>query len=261
MSVPECEREQTAGSHVCPGSTGTSGRLGDNTVGPPSKGCLLRCLSPATCGILRGERAGNAPDLPGASVWGQILQFSETTLNSIRSGHIKIGYVNTTIEDSGFGPIPIPCQGWALEILTFCLGTVSGGIAAGFLGAFGKDLYMRIKTFFSREKKAIFELRDTHRKIEHKPFCYSFVFDHDGKKIAIAYDIREDHELEYSIINGESKILGELTYAINNLSEGYNFIEIDVEIANNNQIVVGHKFRSTTDLYLWFNRFKEISEK
>ena len=189
------------------------------------------------------------------------MRLSDLTLNNIRHGTMKIGYVNTTVEESGFGAIPFPAQGWALEILTFCLGTLSGGIAAGFLGALGNDLYSKIKEFFCREKSAIFTLRDVHKKTEHKPFCYAFVFEHDGIKLAIAYDIRDDHELEYCVRHCKQKILQELSEATKSLPEGCAFVEIDVEIDKKKQMVVGHRFGSTANPYLWFTRFNEITEE
>src|SRR5688500_15418683 len=80
------------------------------------------------------------------------MKFSSETLEAIKAGRIRIGYLDyCTFKDE---EMPA-AQGGASYILLMALGAAAGGIASGFLNELGKDLYARLKEFLIRERIGI----------------------------------------------------------------------------------------------------------
>ena len=189
------------------------------------------------------------------------MVFTEETLIKIKRGQYKIGYVDTLIEISDFGPPPLPAQGMALEILVFSLGAVVGGVTAGFFNALGNDLYQKLKSFFQKDKIGIVELRKKHKKREWKVFCYAFVFKHEDITIAIAYDVRDEQDLEDCITKAEVLIIDEIATGLRQVPNDADVLEIDVHPDYRNptgQFKVSHRWRCTSEHYLWLNNALDV---
>lgn len=199
------------------------------------------------------------------------MSFSPETLEAIKAGRIRIGYLDYwTFKDKDMPA----AQGGATYILLMALGAAAGGIAAGFLNELGKDLYVRVKEFLTRERAGIKsmggELLRARTYDDAGLVCYAFLFEVDGYRIVVAYDAGDEDDLQFCLDNSEELIALELAKAFQNIPSDSRLLELDVhsveisrwqrpEAPEPLHVEVSHKWVDETLDKLWLNNIVYVT--